>query len=423
MTPIGSVSPALPAAPGTVGSLTDSPSISSDVGSTASYATLNSTFLPTLLAAVAGGDAVNDYFSYRSSKAQSLAQLFTDIGIHPFVPDVEGDGTPIMVAQSGDAAARIRIDVVSSQLADDGSGTIVYNCVGTVALLSGTDMHSKTVTILTITSLGLGLLISGLQAIGLQVITNIFTSCVQAGAANLAAGGEAAEMGMEAGVELAVQDGAEEAVVAEAAGEAIAVEVVAAGATAATFAGPIAAGLGLVATMLTVLLQKSMVHWLDIYNLTDMNLTVSQPWDQDASWGLKPQPAVIPPATKDALGQENVSYTSFMSQNSNGFAGYQYMVELTSDTGALGNLLTTINIPFSEDNSMALDPVAANIDYDQQWNDQTRLEQTQVTLDIGKYKAVLTMNGLNGQDEKYMSVLYIIDPDLFPNFVVPAASV
>ncbi len=399
------------------------PSASVAVGDTQSYVTLSAAFTPVLQAAQAGGGAVDDYYQYRNQKSQSLSQLFDDIAVHPFAAGMEGDGTPIMVAQSGDAAARIRLDVLSSQEADDGSGQTVTTCSGTVAMLSGTDMHSKTVTIMTVTSLGVGALISVCQQIGLQVMTNLFTSCIAAGRNMLAAGGDAAEMGMEQGVEMAVADGAEEAVAAQAVGVEMAVEVAAVGTSAATFAGPIAAGLGLVATLLAVAVQKTMVHWLDVYNMTGEDITMSQPWDHDASFGLKPQPAVIPKAVTDALGQQDVSYTSYMSQNSNGFAGYQYMVQAASSAGGLGNLLATFNIPFSSDNSVCLESLpSASVDYDVQWESQLRVEQTSLSFTCGKYQATLVSNALSGEDGKFMSVLYLVDPALFPNFVAGPVS-
>lgn len=387
---------------------------------------LSSTFLAALSAATAGGSAVDDYFKYRTDHAQSLQQLFADLAVTPFAPDIEGDGSYVMFAQSGDAAARVRVDVLSQESVEgEPPGSVKYTCSGTVSMLSGTDMHTKTTTIMAVTSVGVGALIAVMQAIGVQAVAQLFTCCINAGLGIIASGGA---VGMEAGVQMAVVDAAGAELAAEAGGEAAAIAVAAGGMSAAAFAGPAAAVLGLIATLLTSVLQKTMVHWVDVYNLTGVDLTVTQPWSDGASFGLKPQPNVIPKVTIDAAGNHDVSYSSYMSQNSSGYSGYSYMIDVspatTTPTPGAGHILATFNIPYGSDNSMALEQTPPISDYQAHWDGQTRQELKRLTIEpatVSPYKAVLVMNALSGSDDRYSSVLYIIDPALFPNFVPASA--
>lgn len=389
------------------------------VGPAKNAVVLNDTFHPILGAAVTGGPAVDDYYAHMGDAAQSLNALYEWLSKNEMLDEVEGDGTPVKSAQAGNAAVRVRVDPLTHDVLPAG---VKATSTGTVNFLAGTDHHSTITTAIDITAAAAGLTAAVAQYLGLTSVAAIVRACANAGQA-LIEGGQAVG---EAGIEMAVQQGAAEAAGGEVAavgadGAVVAVEAVA-GATAEIPGVNVVVGaLALTAVIVADLVEKEQMHWLDVYNLTGVALTLTQPWEDGASFSTAPTPPKIPAATLGvADAASSVSYTSYTAQNSDGVRGLAYMVAITGAGGesAAKEVVATVHVTYGGNNSMLVQEVAQGGDYGDLWGSQTRQENTQVTTTLANgYQAVLTMNSLSGADEhKYKSVLYIIDPAMFPSF-------
>ena len=301
-------------------------------------------------------------------------------------------------------------------------GSVTYHCSGTVSLLAGTDMHQILNTGMTLTSIGVGLLITIAERIGLQVLSSLFTSCISAGQALMWGGAAPAALATE--VEMTATSAVAAGVDAEVEGAAVAVTTAAAASSVGAFVGPIVGLIGFAASVLMMVFEKTLVHWIDVYNLTEMDLTVTEPWDYGASFQLKPDPNVIPAATTDSKGNHLVSYSSYCAQNSDSFKGFNYMVQVAPSNGG-DNILATININHMYPNTMALDQIPAGavdgFNYQNNWNNENNAgfqEVASLTQAMGSsgFDAILTINAMQGSNDQYKGILYIVDYSKFPDF-------
>ncbi|MDP3209378.1 MAG: hypothetical protein Q8M65_09545, partial [Rhodoglobus sp.] len=315
------------------------------------------------------------------------------------------------LAQAGDAGVRIRVDV--SQTSQDQT---TYSAAGTVSMLAGTNMHHTLFAALEFTGLGVALTWEVLARLGLTSLAGIYRACAQAA---VGAGAD------PAAIEMAVQGAAQEAANApvEAAAEGGA-EVALEGAAAVEATNPVTLPLAIATVLVTLageLLQKTMFHWLDVYNLTGMDLQLQQPWDDHASFSLALNPLTLAATKTEPDGQtKNVTYGSWMAQNKSGFRGLAYMVYV-EPSGTFPGLLATMHVPFAEDNTIALQFKTTSDDWSDWsavWDKQTRTTSNNldVTSTNGNFRAILTMNAPSGSEDQFKSTLFIIDTNLFPNF-------
>jgi hypothetical protein len=222
-------------------------SVSMDIGATVSRHTLTGPLESHLKAALAGGASVDDYYTFRAERAKLLSDLFDDLRRTGFRFDYLGDGTPVYVAQCGEASAQVTaavsdITAESDAAQDADAGSVTYHCSGTVSLLAGTDMHQILNTGMTLTSIGVGLLITIAQRIGLQVLSSLFTSCISAGQALMWGGAAPAALATE--VEMTATSAVAAGVDAQVEGAAMAVTTAAAASSVGAFVGPIVGLIG-----------------------------------------------------------------------------------------------------------------------------------------------------------------------------------
>ncbi|QKW48265.1 hypothetical protein [Streptomyces buecherae] len=179
---------------------------------------------------------------------------------------------------------------------------------------------------------------------------------------------------------------------------------------------PPLAGLALLAAvpLLLALLAKNFLLHLEITNMTELDIDVTVPYQDEGALTVRPKDSLVPQMgyATDAWGDRTtvrVAYqATFSAMNKSGFSGIGFVLGISPRDVEGQDVCAVISIPWLTDNGIWLGDPGDSPDWEQIYNDHSSSSgELHTQFGNRKFLVDLAIDALSGNNDEYHCVLGI----------------